>query len=204
MLHINQSRILELAKKVNLSNLTLQQIAIRSGIGKASNQLISFHIEKLKKKGFLNPDGRVAEKNSGLIAIPYYGMANAGPATFLAEDNIQGYIKVSKSLFVGQRTNIFSIKTSGNSMNKEKIDGRVINDGDYLIAEKIYFPKNGDVVVTVAEGLVNIKKYKKIDNNTIALISNSTEDYPPIFLTPEDNPYIVGKIIKVLGNTEIS
>lgn len=204
MLHINQSKILELAKKVNLSDLTLQEIAFQSGIGKVSSQLISFHIEKLKKKGFLTPDGKVLRQGSELIAVPYYGAANAGPATFLADDKIQGYIKVSKSLLNDHKNNIYSIKASGNSMNKEKIDGREIKDGCYLIAEKISYPKENDVVITVVEGLVNIKKYKKIDNNTIALISNSTENYPPIFLTPEDSPYVVGKVIKVLGSTDVA
>jgi SOS-response transcriptional repressor LexA len=59
------------------------------------------------------------------------------------------------------------------------------------------------VIITLVEGLVNIKKYKKIDAHTVALISNSSELYPPIYLTAKDNPQIVGKVIKVLAAADI-
>ncbi|MFA6005654.1 MAG: S24 family peptidase [Patescibacteria group bacterium] len=203
MLHKNQVKILELAKSINLAELTLQEIASHAKIEKASKQLIAFHIDKLKKKGFLTPDGKVIDQDSKLIAIPFFGAANAGPATLLADDQIQGYIKVSKSM-LGKHNNIFSIKVTGNSMNKEKIEGKEIKDGSYLVVEKLSNPKPNDVVVTVVEGLVNIKKYRKIDDSTIALISNSSEEYPPIFLTQKDNPYIVGKVIQVLGNADMT
>jgi SOS-response transcriptional repressor LexA len=199
MLHTNQAKILELAKKISLSELTLQEIALQSGIGKASNQLISFHVEKLKKKGYLNADGLAVQQNSSLISIPFYGAANAGPATFFADDKVQGYIKVSKSLLKGGDANdVFSIKVSGNSMNLELIGSSPIENGDYLIVKKNHHPEDKDVVVTIVEGLVNVKKYRRIDDNTVCLISNSTEEYPPIYLTPEDNPYVMGKVVKVL------
>ncbi len=203
MLHSNQNKILELAKKVNLADLTLQQIAKQAGIDGASNQLISFHIEKLKKKGYLNAQGQLMEQNPSLLSIPFFGTANAGPATFLADDHIQGYVKVSKSLLGSDTCDCFSIKASGNSMNREKIDGKQIKDGDYLIVKKTNQVQDNDVIITLVEGLVNIKKYKKIDAHTVALISNSSELYPPIYLTAKDNPQIVGKVIKVLAAADI-
>lgn len=203
MLHPNQSKILELAKKVDLGDLTLQQIAIQSGIKNASSQLISFHIEKLKKKGYLNAHGQPMKQNPALLSIPFFGTANAGPATFLADDHIQGYVKVSRSLLGSGTCDCFSIKASGNSMNREEIGGIQIKDGDYLIVKKTHQVQDNDVVITLVEGLVNIKKYKKVDTNTVALISNSSETYPPIYLTAKDNPLIIGKVIKVLAAADI-
>ncbi len=203
MLYKYQALILELAKKENIAELTLQEIATKSGIGTVSKQLIAFHIEKLKKKGYLNAQGQVMQQNPTLVSVPFYGSANAGPSTFLAEDQVQGYLKVSKSLLDMPTDGIFCIRASGNSMNKECVDGKPIKDGDYLIAKKIIKPEENDVVITLVEGLVNIKIYKKIDNKTVVLISNSTENYPPIYLTPKDNPHIAGKVVKVLGAVDI-
>lgn len=203
MLHTNQSKILELAKKVNLADLTLQQIAKQADIQGASNQLISFHIEKLKKKGYLNAHGQLMEQNTSLLSVPFFGSANAGPATFLADEHVQGYVKVSKSLLGSGVCDCFSIKASGNSMNREEVGGKQIKDGDYLIVKKTNQAEDNDIVITLVEGLVNIKKYKKIDAHTVALISNSSESYPPIYLTAKDNPQIVGKVIKVLGAADI-
>ena len=204
MLHTNQSKILELAKRMNLDDLTLQEIAQHSGIGEASKQLIAFHIEKLKKKGYLNAQGQIMRQNPTLVSVPFYGSANAGPSTFLAEDQVQGYLKVSKSMLNMRTDGIFCIRASGNSMNKECVDGKPIKDGDYLIVKKIQKPETNDVIVTLVEGLVNIKVFKKLDDNTVVLISNSTENYPPIYLTPKDNPHIAGKVVKVLGAVDIT
>lgn len=50
----NKMRILNLAKQEDISRLSLDELAEKSGMGVVSRQLISFHIRKLKEWGFLD------------------------------------------------------------------------------------------------------------------------------------------------------
>lgn len=77
-----------------------------------------------------------------------------------------------------------------------------IEDGDYVIVDSGNInAKNGDYVVSVIDGLANIKKYLWDNKNLrILLVSESTHNYPPIFIHEDDNFLINGKIIQVIKN----
>ncbi|NTU46335.1 hypothetical protein HGA88_01795 [Candidatus Roizmanbacteria bacterium] len=203
-MHINQQKLLNLAKSVSLKNMTLRQIGDQVGILNPQN--VKFHLQKLVDRGFLTSDYQLSSSvPTNLVAVPIYGSANCGPATFIAQDNIQGYLKVSPSI-VSSGRNLFSLKAVGNSMNEAKVEGKYqIREGDYIIADSSKRPNNSEYGVIVNEGLVNIKKIKineNTDPKTVALISESTENFPPIILTVEDFENglvdIVGKVVKVI------
>ncbi|MDD4989601.1 MAG: transcriptional repressor LexA, partial [Candidatus Pacebacteria bacterium] len=111
------------------------------------------------------------------ISIPVVGSANCGPADIIAEENIEGYLKISKKL-LSKRDGIFVLRASGNSMNDAKIgkEKKNIEDGDFVIIDSIdRDAKDGDYVLSIIDGKANLKKFK-IDkkNNQITLISEST------------------------------
>ena len=60
-------------------------------------------------------------------------------------------------------------------------------------------PRDGDYVVSIIDGMANIKKYR-LDkaNERIVLLSESTKDYAPIFIHRDDDFRISGKVLDVV------
>lgn len=187
------------------------------GMPTESPQKMKHHLLQLQKKGFLAIDRNkglmerssstpgwakgLAEKASRLFSIPVIGTANCGPATIFAEQNFQGFLRVSSKL-VGrsQPTGLFAIKTDGSSMNRAVIDGKNIEDGDYVIVNsEDTAPKTNDVVLAIIDNKATIKKF--IDdrpNGQIVLKADSSHDYEPIHLHPDDDFSVNGKIVAVI------
>jgi len=94
-----------------------------------------------------------------------------------------------------------TILVDSSLVNKgDDVDILYIEDGDYLIVESSSKkPKNGDIVVSVFDGLANIKKFHfDQENNRVVLISESTKDFPPIFIHEDDDFNITGYVTQVV------
>lgn len=87
-------------------------------------------------------------------------------------------------------------------MNKANVSGMPVNDGDYAIVDSSKRgPSDGDYVIAVVDGLANLKRFLfDKGNNQVVLLSESSEDYLPIFVHPEDNNegLISGTVIQVI------
>ena len=94
------------------------------------------------------------------------------------------------------------MRAEGNSLNRASIDGKNVESGDFVLVDsESTLPRDGDYIVSVIDGMANIKKYlldKK--NSRIALLSESTQEYSPIFIHESDDFKISGKIIEVVKN----
>ncbi len=211
-MHPLQKKLLELAGHKNLGDLTLRGVG--ELIGEKSAQKIKHHLSQLEKRGLIRVDriNRVIEKRqvgrvtgllttAQLLAIPILGSANAGPATLFAEQNIEGYLRVS-STFLGDKAKrkLFALKVVGPSMNRAAIDNKRIEDGDFVIIDAdVRSPKDGDIVLSVIDGMANIKEFHKDTiNEQIVLASNSTHEFPPIHIHATDDFLINGKVIQVI------
>ena len=138
-----------------------------------------------------------------LFTIPIVGAANCGPANIFAEENFQGFLHISSKLAGrSQPTGLYAIKADGSSMNRAEIDGRRIEDGDYVLVDgRRTSPSNRDVVVAIMDNKATIKRF--IDdraNGQIVLRADSSFDYEPIYLHPDDDFSISGKVIAVVKN----
>lgn len=208
-MHELQKKLMNLANKIKLSELTLRDIGEKVGLGREKPQIIKHHLQQLVKRGLLkNKDGKYflvsikeENKNSSLISLPIYGMANCGEALSLADNQVQGYLKVSPSI-LKKKKNIFVVRAKGNSMNKTLIGQENIDDGDYvLIDAENKNPENGDCVLSIIDGAANIKRFKKDrDRGLIMLLSESTSNYEPIYIHQDDveSYSVAGKVIGVL------
>lgn len=208
-MHELQKKLMNLANKIKLSELTLRDIGEKVGLGREKPQIIKHHLQQLVKRGLLkNKDGKYflvsvkeENKNSSLISLPIYGMANCGEALSLADNQVQGYLKVSPSI-LKKKKNIFVVRAKGNSMNKTLIGQENIDDGDYvLIDAENKNPENGDCVLSIIDGAANIKRFKKDQNRgLIMLLSESTSNYEPIYIHQDDveSYSVAGKVIGVL------
>jgi len=212
-MHIIQEKLLKLAGDHNLGEMKLRQIARL--IGENHPQKIKHHLNQLEKAGFIKFDKRkrIIErirrgviKKTNFFAIPILGSANCGEATIFADENLEGYLKISGRL-LRKKEGIFTIKAEGHSMNRANVNGKTIDDGDYVIIDsKDRAPNNGDYVLSVIDDVANIKKFIfDKQNNQIVLLSESTEKLPPIFIHPKDfSKYIVnGKVIQVIKKPKL-
>lgn len=213
-MHNIQNKLLKLIQERNLGQLTLDQIGDLLGIRPRSPQKVKHHLGQLEKKGFIRVDksrGTIEKTGFGsltgflrrgkLFAIPILGAANAGPAQLLAEPNIEGYLRISSTL-VGRRSSkgLFALKVDGPSMNRAAIGGKKIEDGDYVIIDSEHRePKEGEIVLSVIDGMANIKKFHfdKV-NRQIVLISDSTHDIPPIYIHEDDDYIVNGKVVQLI------
>lgn len=206
-MHPIQEKLLKLIDGKNIGHLTLRQIGAL--IGEKLPQKVKHHLSQLERKGFISIDKKnntirrinnVEQRNAGLfVSVPILGSANCGPATIFADENIDGYLKLSRRLIGGLRS-LFAIKADGNSLNRAHIAGKQVETGDYVLIDPSRgTPKDGDYVLSIIDGLATIKKYR-LDkkNNRIALLSESSQDYAPIFIHEDDDFRINGTAVEVV------
>jgi len=178
------------------------------GVKLKSPRSIIMYLDDLEKKNLVrrNPDTKKLEilDNSKMLFadVPIYGGANCGVASIFAEQYLQGTLKVSKGLLGSNAKAVFAVQASGDSMNDYKLKGKSIEDGDYVLVDSKYKPSLGDdnvPVLAVIDGLATIKLLRYSDGNKIGLFPQSKKkDFLPIYLTPDDDLIINGKLVDVL------
>ena len=212
-MHKAQERLLKLSETMDLGKLSFRQIGKMIGL-EHSPQAVKHHLLQLEKNGFIKINRAnkliegihisIAKKNS-LFAVPILGGASAGPAAIFAEEQPDGYLRISSKL-LNKKKDVFAVKIYGTSMNKAKIGEECwgIDDGDFVIVDSEYkTPKNGDYILSVIDGVANVKKYyEDKENDRIILMSESTVNYAPIFIHSDDlDKYLVnGKVVQVIKN----
>jgi len=163
-------------------------------------------IEALEKKDIIKRDGDkkiylIENRNysnfKNIFSIPVYGLASCGDALAYAQDNVDGFLQISKSIFRDTKpANLFAVKALGDSMDKDEI-----NDGDYVIFEKYenHGELEGKIIVAVINGMATIKRYKKVSEDIIGLFPKSRNSFhQPIFIHKTDQFMIAGIFKKVL------
>ncbi len=163
------------------------------------------YLEKLEKKGLIKRGHGPREiklmnlKKSKFVHIPVYGWVNAGEPSYLPQEAIEGYLKISKSLLPTKNKNLFAIEVVGDSMNLAKVKGKKIEDRDYAVVnpdDREFI--NGEIVVANVDGALTVKEFRWIDKNTIGLFPKSTnKEHKPIYLTKEGDFLIIGKVVDI-------
>mgnify|MGYP000700440419 CR=1 FL=1 len=207
----NQEKIIDLAKKKDISKMNFREIGRELGI--PNPQTVIYHLEQLKKKGLLYLDNarpKVAKPKAfaldNFFNIPIVGAANCGPAAQLAQEDITGYLKISpRSVKKSKPDGLIAVRAVGDSLNKANIDGDNIENGDYVIVDSKERPINGSYVLSVIDGMANFKKFFKDDKKQeIRLVSESSKDFPPIIMHKDDMEaagYLVnGVVVRVIKN----
>ncbi len=216
-MHSIQIKLLDLSKRENLAKLTLREMAKLIKMQNESPQKIKHHLQQLQRKGFISIDRikgimetsssapgwakGLLEKTAKLFSIPIVGTANCGPATIFAEENFEGFLKISsKLLHKSSPKGLFAIKAVGTSMNKALIGGKRIEDGDFVIVDsRDIIPNDKDIVLAIIDNKATVKRF--IDdrvNGQIVFKADSSFDYEPIFLHPDDEFSINGKAIGII------
>ncbi len=214
-MHIIQQKLLKLASEMNLGSIGLRKLG--QLIGESHPQKVKHHLEQLEKKGLLTvarsgdiePTKTLKIKGLSLFSLPILGTANCGPADIFAEENCEGYLKVSpKTIGRSKPEGLFVIKAVGDSMNKAKaVSGGPINNHDYVVIDTSKrAPQNGDYVLSIIDDMANIKRfYFDKANEQIALVSESTLPIEPIYIHHTDavNYLVNGQVLRVIKQPKI-
>lgn len=183
----------------------LQGQAGRLGLKLKSLRSFFLYLNELEEKGYIertSEDRGIRLKgvtSESFLDVPVFGMANAGAATMFADQYIEGYLKVSKSIVRNARS-VYAIQVSGTSMNKADVNGKTIENGDFILVDSSWkHYDNGDKVLVAIDGLATVKTYRTVDGRNIVLLPESSDTkHKPIFLTEDDDFVINGKVIDVL------
>jgi repressor LexA len=164
--------------------------------GLSSPATIFEHIKGLEDKGFIKAeDGKarsikIHKKEKKEVAtipaleLPLVGTIAAGEPI----EAIQERETISVPAGLVDSINSFVLKVKGESMIEEGIF-----DGDFVVCERNYYPKNGDVVVALLNNeYATLKKYFREKSRIRLQPANST--MKPIF---SKNPVIQG-IVKAI------
>ncbi len=213
-MHEVQEKILELARDSDLSRIPLRKLAEQIGRPDMSPGVLQHHFAQLEKKKLLFVDRKAKTQQLGgrvddgrFYTIPIVGMASCGPANAFADEAVEGYLTISRNSIPAIKGVAFAVRASGRSMNKAAIptpNGRTapLDDGDYAVVDTNYndlSSNQGKYVVSIINGLANIKKLA-IRDYDIALLSESTDSasYPPIVVSEDDDYLINGRVIAVV------
>ena len=205
-----QQKLLDIAKLEDIERL--RRVDLVEMVNCEYPSQITHHLKQLVKRGDLvRKDGRLVpalRTNAGLVMIPVMGEADCGEATRYADGRIVDNLAVSPSVLKPKLSErLYALVARGDSMNRATVEGKTIENGDYIVIEKRddYEPKDGDIVVSIIAGLANVKRLRR-DNarQRILLLSEShrQDDFAPIVISDRDDFAVEGKVVYVIKGVE--
>ena len=160
---------------------------IGAAVGLRSTASVSYHLQQLQEKGFLQSPGAKGRKRAIVTSqrpgqIPVVGVVTAG-LPILALENQEGTIAWEGD------PKCFALRARGDSM----INAAIL-DGDTVIVEQTPYAENGEIVVALVDNEeATVKRFYKEDGHFRLQPENDTME--PIIL---DEVSILGKVVAVL------
>lgn len=120
--------------------------------------------------------------------VPVVSQISAGLPIY-SEQNILEYSYVPSTMFTGDKE-LFGLKVSGDSMDKE------FRDGDVVIVEKDATVENGQIGVVMVNGYNATVKRVRYNNEQIILLpdSNNNEHLPQVY-GKDDEIKVIGRVV---------
>lgn len=218
-MHPIQEKLVRLSKTRDLSKLSYREIGRQLADSddpraRVHPTNVKYHLDQLIGDGLIDATQRPVMRsqrltanptvfNLNLVKVPIVGSANCGPATIFADEKIEGYLQVSPLILKTKNYNdLYALRASGDSMNNSQVMGKPIINGDFVIVDRSKItPRDGERVVVVRDNVANIKQiFFDHSEEVIILRSESTKDYNPIFVSPNDewDGLISGTVIQVI------
>lgn len=173
---------------------------IQGHFGFESTNAVAEHLEILEQKGYLKRHRGISRGlelvsksisfHPGVVSVPLVGQIAAGMPT-LAEENIEGYLYLDKTLIRGDGH--FLLKVRGDSMK-----GAGIHDGDFVLVKKQERAERGEIVAAYLGGEAAVKYFWPRRGG--AELRPANPAYCPIRVTKESYPdfRILGKVRAIL------
>lgn len=152
-------------------------------------------LSKLEDKGYIARTPGIdrgivpIENSQQTVNIRVVGAVACGKP-LLAQENVEGYIPVDKTLLYGDPNDYFFLRAVGDSMNNTDIKGKSIDDGDYVLIKSQMSAIPNEKIVALIDDEATIKVLK-IEKDFIALVPQSTN--------PANKPIILHSDFSVQG-----
>jgi repressor LexA len=121
--------------------------------------------------------------------VPIVGEAPAGQL-MPAEENMLGHVHISKDFLKPSSAKFFLLRVRGDSMNRAKIEGQTIEDGDLVLVRQQERADPGKIVVALVDGQATIKKLVKGPGYYVL---------QPESTNPKHRPIIVAQQFRIQG-----
>jgi repressor LexA len=176
---------------------------LRQVLGVGSKRTVLRYLNWLEEEGHIErqPGAARGLRTAGTGAqsietrsIPIAGTAPAGPL-MLAEENIEGWVQIPKSIArLGAR--YFLLRVRGHSMNKSKISGERIEDGDLVLVRQQATADDNEIVVALIDDEATIKRLIRKRGYYLLKPESSKPGYRPILVDREFR--VQGVVVRVL------
>jgi len=177
---------------------TIEELRLALGVG--SSRTIHRYLEWLDQdKDIERWSGargmRVLRKpNQGMETklVPLVGEVSAG-ALSLAEENLEGWFRLPKSFLRPASDRFFLLRIRGNSMDRARVEGGTLQNGDIALVRQTSGAREGDIVVAVADGEATVKRLSRGSGYCILKPESSDPEYRPILV---DRDFTIQGVVK--------
>lgn len=170
---------------------------LRVALDLSSISSVQRHTDALKAKGYLNNTRGISfPEPTNKVQIPLVGNVACG-APLLAMENIEAYIPYDASRIRGSASDYFFLRAIGDSMNAANVDGKTIDDGDFVLVKKQQTAERGNRVVALIGDEATIKKFIPEDGYvSLQPESNNTQNKPILMFEDFSIQGVVEDVIK--------
>ncbi|HAR6467321.1 TPA: helix-turn-helix domain-containing protein [Staphylococcus pseudintermedius] len=149
-------------------------------------RLFNVSINDLMEKDLSNTKSQI--DTLPVTAIPVVAKISAGLPIY-TEENIIEYAYIPSQMTKGGKE-LFGLKVSGDSMDKE------FREGDVVVVEKDSVVENGQIGVVNVNGYnATVKRVRYSEDKIILLPESNNSDHLPQVYTNDDEIKVVGKVV---------
>lgn len=184
---------------------TLGLADIHNAMPEENKSVLFYHLQRFVKDGkaIKNFDATysfVDENGKDTINILYVGAARAGSDDRFIDESGFTTIPIKTNTLKYNPNNLMLVSVSGDSMDP------MLHDKDLVMFKKL-IPgedvKDDDIIFARIDSGFKIKRFKRMDNNYIALLSENKE-YQPIIIDDENADFeIKGRFVSVINRDNI-
>ena len=179
---------------------------LRRLLGVGSTRTVLRYLDALKEEGYIErwSGARGLRMRRGPAAkgletrlVPIVGEAPAGQL-MPAEENILGQVQMPKEFLKPRSANFFLLRVRGDSMNRAKVEGQTIEDGDLVLVRQQDRVDPGKIVVALVDGEATIKKLIKGPGYYVLQPESTNPKHRPIIVAQEFR--VQGIVCRVFKN----
>lgn len=169
---------------------------LRRELSVASTRTVLRYLQRLEENGASERSpGKPGVKLLKPRAVPVVGRVPAG-ALMPAEGNIEGWVHLPKALVSPPSDKFFLLRICGTSMNRAKVSGNTVDDGDLILVRPQPVARNGDVIVAMVDGEATVKTLVRAPGYVILKPESKDGSHRPIVV--DHNCRVAGKVTHVL------
>jgi repressor LexA len=167
---------------------------LRKLLGVGSTRTVLRYLDTLEEEGHIERWSgarglRLRMRKSPIVGletrlVPIVGEAPAGQL-MPAEENMLGQIQMPKQFLKPASGKFFLLRVRGDSMNRAKVEGQSIEDGDLVLVRQQERADPGKIVVALVDGQATIKKLVKGSGYYVLKSESSNPKHRPIVVAQD-------------------